>query len=268
MGGVPFYVVDAFTDQAFRGNPAAVCILNSFLDFSDDWLQNVAAEVNLSETAFVDFGNRSLRWFTPVAEVDLCGHATVAAAKALLDIGLLQTNERLEFKTRSGLLSAELVKPDRVQLDFPTTPPTPGGLCDAIQANFPSAVYYGRSRFDALIELETQEQVQALKPDFASLGELDYRGVIVTAKSDEPQFDFVSRFFAPALSVEEYPVTGSAHCCLGPYWGQKLGKVEMSAVQLSQRGGKIDLKLENDRVKLIGNAVMVVKGTLFPDADP
>ena len=267
MTGTPLYIVDAFAQNAFQGNPAAVCILDSKTSYSDDWMQNVAVEMNLSETAFVDFENKSLRWFTPAAEVDLCGHATVGTAKALQEFGLAQTGDLLEFQTRSGILSALLKDSDKVELDFPATPPEEIEPDEQLSKLFPNAVYFGKSRFDLLVEIESHDQLKNMEPDFDRLKKLKYRGIIVTAKSNDSKFDFVSRFFAPAFGIDEDPVTGSAHCCLAPYWGLKLSKSQMKAAQISKRGGVIELELFEDRVKLVGGAVLVMKGTLFPDAN-
>lgn len=271
MSGFPLYVIDAFADQAFQGNPAAVCLMTGRQRPSAEWMQNVAAEMNLSETAFVDVETRSLRWFTPAAEVDLCGHATVATARAMLDAGYLQRNDQAVFQTRSGELTAKLLDADPpddplIQLDFPATPPAPIEPASAVKDLFPSAKWFGASRFDLLVELSSQEEIEKYCPDFTSLKALDYRGVIITAPSTESQVDFVSRFFAPAVGVNEDPVTGSAHCCLAPYWSEKQNKNQLTAKQLSERGGRIELQVMPQRVKLTGGAVMVLKGVLIPNA--
>jgi PhzF family phenazine biosynthesis protein len=259
--------VDAFTDQPFRGNPAAVCLLDREVD--DGWMQAVAEEMNLSETAFV--GQRSdrnggsadlpLRWFTPRAEVDLCGHATLASAHALWREGDVPADAELRFATRSGVLTASQVD-GGIQLDFPATPAEPAeappGLLEALGAK---AVQVGRSRFDYLVAVGSQEEVTELEPDSRRLLGVAARGVIVTAAA-RPPFDFVSRFFAPSVGVDEDPVTGSAHCCLSPYWAERLGRPDLVGFQASRRGGVVRTRLAGDRVLLIGQAVTVLRGEL------
>ncbi|MEE2642102.1 MAG: PhzF family phenazine biosynthesis protein [Planctomycetota bacterium] len=266
MSELPLYVIDAFADQAFRGNPAAVCILDPDVPCSDEWMQAVAAEMNLSETAFVDFSQKSLRWFTPRSEVDLCGHATLATARALKEHELVAEGDLLEFRTRSGPLTALVHAGGKIELEFPATPASELEPVPELVKLFPGANFFGQSRFDLLVELESQQQLEELEPDFHRLTQLPYRGVIVTAPSALPEFDFVSRFFAPAVGVNEDPVTGSAHCCLAPYWGQRLASSRMTAAQLSSRKGVITVELVEDRVRLTGDTVLVIKGKLFPDA--
>ena len=227
-------------------------------------MQSVAAEMNLSETAFLVPQNDGfgLRWFTPTTEVDLCGHATLASAHVLWEKGRLVENETAHFHTRSGLLTSEL-RDDWIELDFPSTPADPieppAGLSSLI-GSVPKFV--GRSRFDLLIELTDAEELSELDPDFMGLSSLPVRGFIVTAHSDVPEYDFLSRFFAPATGVREDPVTGSAHCALAPYWAKKLGKTEMTAFQASKRGGVVKVKLAGERVLLRGQAVTVLHGKL------
>lgn len=252
------YQIDAFTSQAFRGNPAAVCLLDG--ERGNDWMQSLAAEMNLSETAFLlphDDGY-SLRWFTPATEVDLCGHATLASAQALWEEQQLAS---VRFYTKSGVLTATRDR-DWIELDFPSTPPRPAwlpaGLLESLGVTSP--LYVGKNRFDYLVEVASEEEVRALAPDFAQLGRVEARGVIVTSAARE--FDFISRWFGPAVGVDEDPVTGSAHCALAPYWATRLGKREMTAWQASRRGGTVRVRLENDRVKLIGQAVTVFRGDL------
>jgi PhzF family phenazine biosynthesis protein len=258
------YQVDAFSNQPFKGNPAAVCIIPP--DTSENWMQKVAQEMNLSETAFLvrTQDGFNLRWFTPAAEVDLCGHATLASAHTLWEMGILEPDETAFFQTRSGLLTAQLQN-NWIELDFPATPPQeteiPNGLEEAVGAH---PVFVGKSRFDYLLELENEDVVRGLKPDFTAIGKLPVRGVIVTSRSTSNEFDFVSRFFAPSVGINEDPVTGSAHCCLAPYWSKKLEKLELSAYQASSRGGVLQLRLDGTRVKLFGQAVTVMKGELFP----
>lgn len=253
--------VDAFTDTAFKGNPAAVCILDRERDAA--WMQDVAKEMNLSETAFLlhhpdGFG---LRWFTPAVEVALCGHATLASAHALWEERVLETDAR--FHTLSGLLTASR-NGDLIELDFPAKAEEPAIVPpDLIDSLGVMPVYVGRNQFDYLVEIETEEALRALNPDHARLRTIQVRGVIVTARSSDPRFDFVSRFFAPGSGVDEDPVTGSAHCALTPYWSKKLGKTEMTAFQASARGGVVHVRLAGDRVKLGGHAVTVLRGELL-----
>lgn len=251
--------IDAFTSQAFRGNPAAVCLLDRERD--ETWMQDVAVEMNLSETAFLlrrDAGDYSLRWFTPAVEVALCGHATLASAHALYEEHGLTS---VRFHTKSGVLTANRVG-NAIELDFPATPEqtadAPEGLLDSLGVSAP--VYVGRNRFDYLVEVASEDEVRALDPDHSRLRRIPVRGVIVTSRS--PEFDFVSRFFAPGSGIDEDPVTGSAHCCLTPYWSAKLGKEEMTAFQASRRGGVVHVRLAGDRVKLGGEAVTVLRGEL------
>jgi predicted PhzF superfamily epimerase YddE/YHI9 len=261
------YQVDAFTDRAFAGNPAAVCLLPAPRD--ERWMQDVAREMNLSETAFVvprDGGGFGLRWFTPAMEVELCGHATLASAHVLWEAGLLPPGEEARFHTRSGWLTAGQVDGGigGIELDFPATPVTkaepPAGLAESLGVE---PHFVGKSTFDYLVEVESESVVRGLAPDFGRLGSLPVRGVIVTARASDPPYDFVSRFFAPASGVDEDPVTGSAHCSLGPHWGALLGKDELLAFQASPRGGAVRVRLAGDRVKLIGKAVTVLKGQLL-----
>ena len=255
--------VDAFTSEPFRGNPAAVCFLDRERD--DAWMQSVAAEMNLSETAFLlprDDGF-SLRWYTPAIEVALCGHATLASAHALWEEKLLGASDTARFHTQSGLLTAALTTP-WIELDFPATPEQPSdpppALLESLGVSVP--VYVGRNKFDYLVELESEDAVRNLDPDHAQLRGIPVRGVIVTSRSSSPDYDFVSRFFAPGSGIDEDPVTGSAHCCLTPYWSARLGKDEMTAFQASPRGGVVRVRLAGDRVKLGGRAVTVFRGTL------
>ena len=259
---IPIFQVDAFAANPFTGNPAAVCLLEK--EAEAGWMQLVAAEMNLSETAFVapradGFG---LRWFTPATEVDLCGHATLASAQVLWETGRLTENDTANFHTRSGVLTAKRAG-DWIELDFPVTPAEPieppPGLSDLL-GSVPRFV--GRSRFDLLLELTDAEELRDLNPDFAGLSSLPVRGFIVTTKSDVPEYDFLSRFFAPAAGINEDPVTGSAHCALAPFWGERLGKSEMTAFQASARGGVVKVKLAGKRVLLRGQALTVLRGEL------
>jgi PhzF family phenazine biosynthesis protein len=260
--GVPLLQIDAFTDRAFAGNPAAVCFLSSPRD--DGWMQSVAAEMNLAETAFLvprADGEWDLRWFTPTTEVDLCGHATLASAHALWETGRLAPAAVARFHTRSGVLTAER-RGDAIELDFPSEPPAaapiPDGLAAALGA---TPAWVGRNRMDVLVELASEREVRALAPDLAALAAHPVRGIIVTAPGSDG-YDFVSRFFAPAAGVPEDPVTGSAHCALAPFWAERLGRNEMTGWQASRRGGLVRVRLANGRVKLGGHAVTVLRGEL------
>jgi PhzF family phenazine biosynthesis protein len=260
--GFPLLQIDAFTDRPFAGNPAAVCLLPGPRD--DGWMRQVGAEMNLSETAFLcqEADGYRLRWFTPKVEVDLCGHATLASAHALWETGLLRPEEEARFHTRSGLLTV-VRDGEWMEMDFPAKPPAPAaappGLAEALGA---APRYVGRNQFDYLVEVESEEALRALAPDVARLAALPVRGVIVTARATTPGFDFVSRFFAPAAGVNEDPVTGSAHCCLGPFWRERLGRNEMRAYQASARGGVVGVRVAGERVVLRGQAVTVLRGEL------
>ena len=260
---LPLFQVDSFTNRPFTGNPAAVCLLSEAKD--DRWMQTVAKEMNLSETAFL-LKHRDayeLRWFTPAVEVDLCGHATLASAHVLWTEGMVPESDELRFQTRSGLLTASC-HGDLIELDFPreseSSVSPPPGLLEALGV---SASYVGKNRFDYLVELDSEAELQTMKPDFARLGQIEARGVIVTSRSAQPKYDFVSRFFAPWAGIDEDPVTGSAHCCLGPHWEDRLGKAEMTAFQASARGGVVHVRMVGDRVTLGGQAVTIMRGNLL-----
>jgi predicted PhzF superfamily epimerase YddE/YHI9 len=255
--------VDAFTSVPFAGNPAAVCVLAAPRDPA--WMQHVAREMNLSETAFLDprEDGYNLRWFTPAVEVDLCGHATLASAHVLWEEGHLQPSRPARFFTRSGWLAAERVG-EWIEMDFPATPAAPADASAQLQEALAAPVkHVGRSRFDYLVELESEEALRGLRPDFGLLRPFPARGFIVTSRSSSRDFDFVSRFFAPAAGIDEDPVTGSAHACLGPYWSERLGKAEMLAYQASARGGVVRVRVQGDRVYLGGQAVTVLRGQLL-----
>jgi PhzF family phenazine biosynthesis protein len=259
----PIVQVDAFADRAFTGNPAAVCILPAARE--EEWMRDVAAEMNLSETAFLhpEEGGWRLRWFTPEVEVELCGHATLAAAHVLWEDGHLAHDEVARFHTRSGLLAAAK-EGALIELDFPAKPildgPAPEGLPAALGAE---PVYAGRSHFDVLVEVASEAEVRALKPDLGRLAAVEARGVIVTARADGGAgYDFVSRFFAPRAGVAEDPVTGSAHCVLAPYWAAKLGRDELVGYQASRRGGTVRVRAAGERVHLGGRAITVLRGEL------
>jgi len=255
--------VDAFTTRPFAGNPAAVCILAA--PRPDAWMRDVAREMNLSETAFLhpEDGGYRLRWFTPAVEVDLCGHATLASAHVLWEDGHLAAGEQARFHTRSGLLLADR-RGDWIELDFPAkiaaVAEAPPGLLAALGVQ---AVSVSRNQFDYLVEVASEEEVRSAAPDFGALKRVEARGVIVTARAAGIDCDFVSRFFAPAVGVDEDPVTGSAHCALGPYWAARSGKTEFTAYQASARGGVVRVKVSGDRVMIGGQAVIVMRGELL-----
>jgi PhzF family phenazine biosynthesis protein len=261
------YQVDAFTDQPFKGNPACVCILDA--GRPDPWMQAVAAEMNLSETAFVQrqpdgFG---LRWFTPRQEVSLCGHATLATAHILWEEGHLPPAEAARFHTRSGLLTATR-EGDWILMDFPAravaASPANPAVNRTLGAEPTRTSIASRPGGDTyLLEFASEDVVRALRPEFAALAASDARAVIVTARAEGGAFDFVSRFFAPALGIDEDPVTGSAHCYLAPYWATRLGKDDLVGYQASARGGVVCCRWQGERVLLRGRAVTVFRGELL-----
>jgi len=257
--------VDAFTHRPFAGNPAAVCVLSE--PRPETWMRDVAREMNLSETAFLvpQNGGFHLRWFTPAVEVALCGHATLASAHVLWEGGHLPRGSQARFHTLSGLLTADQ-KGDWIEMDFPAkcgtaVEPPPGLLAALGLENEAHAVE--RNQFDYLVEVNSEERLRGLAPDHSALRKVEARGVIVTAAAQTAGFDFVSRFFAPAAGVDEDPVTGSAHCALGPYWRAKLGKSEFTAYQASARGGTVRVRVAGDRVILAGQAVTVMRAQLL-----
>ena len=264
--GLEIVQVDAFTDRPFAGNPAAVCVLPEARD--EKWMQNVALEMNLSETAFLvkQADGFDLRWFTPAVEVDLCGHATLASAHVLWERGYLKPIEEARFHTRSGVLTAVRTG-DWIELNFPLEPEeqtaAPAGLTESLGV---TPIYVGKTRFDYLAELDSEETVRRLQPDLGKLATVPVRGVMVTSASSSKDYDFVSRFFAPGAGIDEDPVTGSAHCCLGPFWGSRLGKTEVTGYQASARGGVVQVRMNGDRVVLRGKAVIVLRGELAPSA--
>ena len=264
------FVVSAFTDRPFSGNPAAVCLLDQ--PRPDTWLQAVAADFNLSETAFLLPGGDArwqLRWFTPAAEVELCGHATLASAHTLWqDLGA--TANTLSFDTRSGVLTAQRIgnqgSDHQIKLDFPAAKVQTVTLQpiwqDAVQGR---AVHAARGNQDLLLELQSAQQVRDFIPDMNAIRQLPTRGLIITARSDSADSDFVSRFFAPKVGVDEDPVTGSAHCILGPYWGERLDKTHLRGHQVSKRGGRVGVELRGERLNLTGTAITTLRGTLHVD---
>jgi PhzF family phenazine biosynthesis protein len=261
---IPLFQVDAFTDRPFHGNPAAVCLLEAARD--EEWMQAVAAEMNLAETAFVSPREEGydLRWFTPTCEVDLCGHATLASAHVLWETKRLPIATAARFHTKSGWLTARR-RDGLIELDFPATPPDPApafaqSLAAAVRA---PVAWAGQSRFDLVARLSSADAVRRAMPDLALVGALPCRGVIVTAESDDGTHDFVSRFFGPQSGVDEDPVTGSAHCALAPYWAGVLGRTTLVGFQASARGGTVRVQLNGDRVLLSGQGVTVLRGELL-----
>ncbi len=267
-----FWHIDAFCERPFAGNPAAVCLLEEVADPS--WMQSMAHEMNLSETAFlVRQGDYfSLRWFTPAVEVPLCGHATLASAHALWESGKVDAAEPIRFQTRSGELTANL-REGLIWLDFPALPADPAtvppALLEAVGARpiWSGITAAGRNAEDEghrnyLLVLQDANAVRALRPDFRAMTEASGSGVIVTSQDDQNHYHFISRYFAPSAGIDEDPVTGSAHCTLGPYWAEQLGMSNLGAYQASARGGEVRVRVAGDRVRLGGKAVTVVRGTL------
>ncbi len=263
MAPLDLYHVDAFTDRAFAGNPAAVCFLESPREAG--WMQAVAREMGLSATAFLcpADGGFHLRWFTPAAEIELCGHATLASSHVLWETGRLAAGETACYQTLSGTLTAER-RGEWIELDFPArrveAAEPPVGLLAALKAE---PRWVGKTGPNYFLELPAEDAVRAMAPDVPALRSLPLRGVIVTARGSESPFDFVSRYFAPGVGIDEDPVTGSAHCVLAPYWAARLGKEEMLACQASARGGVVRVRVAGERVKLGGQAVTVLQGRLL-----
>ncbi|HEX6310389.1 MAG TPA: PhzF family phenazine biosynthesis protein [Acidimicrobiia bacterium] len=268
MAGVPLHHVDAFASEPFTGNPAAVCLLDDVA--GDAWMQAVAAEMNLSETAFVrPLGSGpierawELRWFTPTTEVQLCGHATLASAHTLWETGRLEPGTPARFRTRfRGELRARRAADTLVELDFPADPPVPAPLPAGMAAALGATpVSTARARVGFVVELESPETVRTLRPDLVGLAALE--SVVVTcATGPDDDCDFVSRYFAPAYGIPEDPVTGAAHCALGPFWAERLGREELRGYQASARGGSVAVRVAGDRVGLGGRAVTVARGEL------
>lgn len=257
------YQVDAFTEAPFRGNPAAVCLLSE--SRPDDWMLSLAAEMNLSETAFLlpEGEGWRLRWFTPKAEVSLCGHATLAGAKVLFETGLAAQEAPIRFATQSGALLAHWAV-GQITLDFPAMTPTPIDVDPHVEAALGvPLIASARSGNYYLYEAEDAQAVRQASPDFRALAASPTPEAILTARSDDPAFDFISRFFAPQLGIDEDPVTGSAHCLLAPYWAEKLDKTEFSAYQASARGGVLHVKWEGERVRIAGSARIIFRADLM-----
>lgn len=268
---VPILQVDAFANLAFTGNPAAVCLLEE--EPSASWMQRVAGEMNLSETAFLwpEGDGYALRWFTPTTEVELCGHATLASAHALYERERVGEDETVTFDTKGGELACERDEEGWITMSFPAHPPSEGAKdADLIaEALGVDPAWVGDSDLDRFAVLDDERTVRELEPDLDRVAQLGGRGLIVTAASeDESAVDFVSRFFAPSAGVDEDPVTGSAHCVLGPYWADRLGEDEVVGRQVSARGGTVRVSVGEDQVDLSGQAVTVFEGELAGSAEP
>lgn len=260
---IPMYQVDAFTEEIFRGNPAAICILNEWLD--EKLMQNIAMENNLSETAFciVKEDLCELRWFTPEEEIDLCGHATLATAYVIFEI-LNYPGSTVKFTTKSGILTVEK-QGDIMTMEFPSREGTKVEITDQLIKGLgkePKEAYESR---DLMVVYENEQEIRELNPNMEELKLVDAFGIIVTAKGESS--DFVSRYFAPSCGVPEDPVTGSAHCTLIPYWSKVLGKKKMIAHQLSQRGGRLECEHVGDKVKISGKAKLFFKGEIYLECD-
>lgn len=271
---VPLFTVDAFTRLPYTGNPAAVCLLEE--EPSEAWMLNLAAEMNLSETAFTwpkeDTQARRLRWFTPEREVDLCGHATLATAHVLFDAADVDADDELVFHTNGGALTCRREEEGRISMDFPSHPPY--AREDDAQPRLEEALgteteWVGENGLDLFVVLDDEKRVRALEPDTSATGSLGGRGVIVTAESsDDSKVDFVSRFFAPAYGVPEDPVTGSAHCALGPYWANRLDQATVVGRQVSDRGGTVHVEVTDEGVRLEGHTVTIFEAELTDAAGP
>ncbi len=264
---VRVFKVDAFTNTPYSGNPAAVCYLEA--PATDEWMQSVASEMNLAETAFVlqESDGYRLRWFTPTVEVDICGHATLASAHILWERKLASPDYPIRFHTRSGVLTASK-KSDAIELDFPADPESAVELTEDLRIVLKESLgaaplYVGKSQRDYLVEVANERVLKEMVPNMSILAQVPMRGYIVTTKSDRPEFDFISRCFYPAVGIPEDSVTGSAHCCLAIFWANRLGKSEMTGYQASSRGGTVGVKLVGDRVILIGQAVTMFVGELL-----
>ncbi len=264
---VRVYTVDAFTNTPYSGNPAAVCCLEA--PANDQWMQDVASEMNLAETAFVYQENDGyrLRWFTPTVEVDICGHATLASSHILWEQKLASPDKPIRFYTRSGVLTASKIG-DRIELDFPADPESTVELTEDLSIVLRESLgaepmYVGKSQRDFLVEVKNETILKEMVPNMSILAQVPMRGYIVTTKSDRPEFDFISRCFYPAVGIPEDSVTGSAHCCLAIFWAKRLGKSEMNGYQASSRGGTVGVKIIGDRVILMGQAVTILVGELL-----
>jgi PhzF family phenazine biosynthesis protein len=259
----PLYLVDAFADAPFSGNPAGVCLLDEPAD--ESWMQAIAMEVNQAETAFIwpIEGGYSLKWFTPTVEINLCGHATLASAHIMWENGLLHPAQEAKFSTLSGWLTCSKTA-SAIEMDFPAEPAAPAEAPDALLSALGArvqSVYLSRLHY--LVELADSTEVQSLSPDIAEIAQVPTRGVIVTAASSRDDCDFVSRYFAPRAGVPEDSVTGSAHCTLGPYWCERFGKPNLRGYQASRRGGYVDVHVRGERVTLKGRAHTTMRGELL-----
>ncbi len=257
------FIVDSFTEKMFKGNPAAVCIMEE--NMKDSYLQNIAMEMNLSETAFINKqsdNNYNLRWFTPKEEVNLCGHATLAVMHILLEVGLTDKNSKVEFNTLSGILTAEY-RDNFIILDFPGQPlkksEGDNNLLKAIPFSIKEIL---EDELSYVVVMNNEEDILNMIPEFDLLNNTRRKEIIVTALSNNPDYDFVSRFFAPAIGINEDPVTGSAHCYLAPYWGKELNKKNLTGYQASKRGGFVQCSISEDRVLLKGKACTVLRGNI------
>lgn len=259
---LPIFLVDTFTDTPFSGNPATVCILPK--PFDANWMQLVAKEISQCETAFLwrQTDSFSLRWFTATTEIDGCGHATLASAYVLWEYGFVDPKEIVRFNTKSGLLTAAK-KSGWIELDFPPNLAQPAdGPEDLIEGLGVKPVYVGRTPSDYLVVVDSAATVRNVVPDFDRLSKLSTEGIIITSIADSNEYDFISRCFEPSIGINEDPVCGIAHCCLGPYWAEKLGKHEFAAYQASQRGGVVRVRWDGYRVYLMGKATTILRGEL------
>ncbi|UCE59485.1 MAG: PhzF family phenazine biosynthesis protein [Phycisphaerales bacterium] len=264
MGNITIWQVDSFTREPFRGNPAGVCLLPEVAEV--EWMQAVASEMNLAETAFLvrrEGNDFSIRWFTPTVEVPLCGHATLASAHILWSEAVVSENESITFHPESGLLTTSR-EGEWIRMDFPALPletsEVPDGLADTLGAQ-PLAVL--RNQFPAyLVELDSEKTVRELQPNISRMRDSESNVCIVTARGDSQAYDFVSRFFAPGVGIDEDPVTGGAHCSLGPYWAERFGITELVGQQVSKRSGTVKVRVRGDRVDLLGQAVTVMRAEM------
>lgn len=259
---IPVYWVDAFTEHRFGGNPAAVCLLEGPPD--EHWMQGLAGELGLSETAFVwpEDGSRRLRWFTPTTEIDLCGHATLAAAHVLREEGLVGDGDVLQFRTRSGDLTAR-VGEGTVELDLPADPPVPLPVPATHGLGVPVSGA-ARGSLSVVLEVADAATLRSITPDRDAVAALHHRAVVVTAPGDRAGVDYVVRAFGPRVGIDEDPVTGSAQCTLGPLWAERLGRRPFEVVQESARGGRLRVTVVGDRVRVAGAAATVLSGAVAP----
>lgn len=258
------YHVDAFTNEPFKGNPAGVCFVEK--DTSEEWMQKIAAEINLSETAFIVPGKKvsGIRYFTPVAEVPLCGHATLSASHIMYEKKMVNPDEEIIFHAKAGKLKIRK-EGDWVTMNFPAYEVNEAPVPEEIEAIIGTKpIEFYKSAFGwTLFLIKNEQLVRDMKPDFRIMRNSEYGDMIVTAKSEEPEFDFCVRCFAPALGIDEDPVTGSAHCALVPFWNMKTGKKDFTSHQVSKRSGILKVSLKGDRVEISGQAITISKGELF-----